>query len=90
MVLPCILCHRELENVFKDDILDTNQPYKGTSFISRGHYGSTVFDPLDGSFIEINFCDECLIAEAALQNVLVYKRKRKNPEETWDPVPWSP
>jgi hypothetical protein len=37
-----------------------NQPAEGTAFQSQGHYGSTVFDPMDGSYIEINVCDDCL------------------------------
>jgi hypothetical protein len=39
-----------------------NQPYKGTTFFSRGHYGSTVFDPPPSSPVrlELNICDPCL------------------------------
>lgn len=32
----------------------------GTAFRIYGHYGSTVFDPMDGSSLEIVICDECL------------------------------
>ena len=55
---PCIICNRELEPAFSG--CETNQPYGATSFITHGHYGSTIFDPLDGSYLEINICDDCL------------------------------
>jgi len=55
--LSCIACGKELKNV---DETAANQPYKGTAFQSHGHYGSTIYDPMDGRYIEINVCDECL------------------------------
>jgi len=56
---PCIACGKVLRNVTDDSV---NQPYEGTAFTSAGHYGSTVFDPMDGSYLEIIVCDECLVA----------------------------
>jgi len=54
---------------------DSNQPYAGTTFISYGHYGSTVFDPMNGTtFLELNICDECLTALAAKKLVLEGER----------------
>lgn len=38
------------------------QPLDGLGFITLGHYGSTVFDPMDGSTWEIIVCDPCLKA----------------------------
>lgn len=58
--LNCIVCNKELEPAFPPPI-EHNQPYGGTSFTSRGHYGSTVWDPMDGTYLEINICDECLV-----------------------------
>lgn len=57
--LPCIACGKALENEFDDA---ANQPREGTAFESHGHYGSTAFDPMDGTYIEINVCDPCLVA----------------------------
>ena len=57
--LPCIVCRTELNPAL--DGLD-NQPYAATAFNTRGHYGSTFWDPLDGTMIEINVCDPCLVA----------------------------
>jgi hypothetical protein len=56
--LPCIICNRELENVVPAS--EGNQPYGGTAFFTHGHYGSTYFDPVDGTALEINLCDDCL------------------------------
>lgn len=39
---------------------DAFQPYAATVFYSGGHYGSTFFDPMDGSYIELAICDGCL------------------------------
>lgn len=55
--VPCIVCDRILEEAIPDSI---NQPYKATTFSTKGHYGSTFFDPMDGSYLEINVCDVCL------------------------------
>ena len=55
--LPCIVCGKLLKNVFEKC---NNQPDGATSFGSHGQYGSTIFDPMDGHFLEINICDDCL------------------------------
>ena len=60
----CISCNKELQNV-----MDSNngfQPIKGTAFQSYGHYGSTFFDPMNGTYIEIVVCDECLTTKKDL------------------------
>src|SRR4051794_10900173 len=59
MALPCVVCGCELEDVGHGGG-DGNQPYAGTAFQSHGHYGSTIYDPMDGRYIEINICDPCL------------------------------
>ncbi len=56
--LPCFVCRKELWNIFNGH----NQPDNSCTFNSHGHYGSTVFDEMDGSQLEINVCDECLKA----------------------------
>lgn len=65
--LPCIACGKALRNAFDDA---TNQPEEGLAFESHGHYGSTAFDPMDGTYIEISVCDECLIRARAQGQVL--------------------
>jgi hypothetical protein len=54
--LHCICCGSDMKNIDKDG----HQPSGGLSFISHGHYGSSYFDPMDGSYIQIAVCDVCL------------------------------
>lgn len=58
--LPCIVCDREIEGINNGPDYTGNQPHGATTFVSHGQYGSTIWDPMDGSYIEINVCDECL------------------------------
>lgn len=61
MKINCIVCAADVENwdiAHPDE--DVVQPIGGTVFRTYGHYGSTVFDPIDGSFLDIVICDECL------------------------------
>lgn len=92
--LPCIACGRQLENVEADA---ENQPYNGTAFVSHGHYGSTIFDPMDGHFLEINICDACL----ALHRDRVMEGRDRRPVKEggvivgfedieWKLTPWWP
>jgi hypothetical protein len=70
--LPCIICERPLKSAMPGDY---NHPSDGCAFTSYGHYGSTVFDPMDGTFLELNICDKCLTATA--RHILrVYKTTR--------------
>lgn len=41
-------------------MIDVLQPMGGLHFLTYGHYGSTVFDPMDGSKLNIAVCDDCL------------------------------
>jgi hypothetical protein len=66
--LPCIVCGTELES-----FRDPNQPLGGLAFATKGHYGSTVFDAMDGSTLEITICDACLTKAMAAGRVLHYE-----------------
>ena len=70
--VPCIVCGTQLETVFDPS---QNQPHKGTVFMTNGHYGSTFFDPMDGSSLEIVVCDECC-KKAVEQKRMVYRNGR--------------
>lgn len=59
-MLTCIVCDREFEPAANDPAFET-VPYEGTLFYATGHYGSTAFDPMDGSSLEIIVCDKCLL-----------------------------
>lgn len=74
IVLPCIKCGVRLKSMVAPHP-SINQPHRGTTFESVGHYGSTAFDPMDGSSIEITVCDECLNAARDAGNVLYRKRE---------------
>lgn len=94
--LPCIVCGKALRNVTDDS---SNQPNDGTAFQTEGHYGSTVFDPMDGTVLEVNLCDPCLLA-AAEQGRVFWSRSYKLVEcmgmvvgREWlhgEQVPWDP
>jgi hypothetical protein len=71
--VPCIVCGKVLEEAMSDT---DNQPYKATTFVTYGHYGSTFFDPMDGSSIEINVCDDCL-EKAKLDKKIVHYFEKK-------------
>lgn len=69
--LPCVVCGKELVNV---EATAANQPFEGTAFETAGHYGSTIFDPMDGQYLELNVCDECLRRLAGEGKVLITRR----------------
>jgi hypothetical protein len=78
--LKCIVCDKQLEPVGGGAV---NQPYGGTVFTSNGHYGSTVFDPMDGvTFLEITVCDDCLKDKGVLGQVLQGERPYPKPQDT--------
>lgn len=63
--VPCFKCGKELASVFRDIGDASTMPNDAVIFTAQGNYGSTVFDPFDGSFLEINICDSCLVAGRA-------------------------
>jgi hypothetical protein len=86
VTLPCIRCGRELKSAVLPD--DGNQPRAGTVFTTHGHYGSTVFDETDGSFLEIPVCDLCVLTATGEGRVLLGTRvqvQRPRPSmAAWD------
>ena len=67
--IPCIVCKDELENCYPGK----NQPNLALEFTTAGHYGSTEFDPMDGTRLAINVCDECLREHRAKGHILYLK-----------------
>lgn len=61
--LPCLVCGKTLSSVLPNP--DINQPNDGTAFSTSGHFGSTVFDPANGTLLEVNVCDPCLVERHA-------------------------
>lgn len=66
--VSCICCKKPLEEIYPD--VSFNQPLYALTFKTRGHYGSQVFDAMDGTYLELNVCDECV--RAAVADRLVY------------------
>lgn len=53
-----------------------NQPLDGLAFSTGGAYGTTLFDPMDGSTLEVNVCDPCLRKASEQRRVLFYGVER--------------
>ncbi len=64
--LPCLVCKKPLRAALEGQ---QNHPM-GNVFVSRGNYGSTVWDPMDGGWLEVNVCDPCLVGAASAGRVL--------------------
>ena len=80
--LPCIACGHELKQAIESE--DTNQPMRATCFTAGGQYGSTVFDPMNGDYLEINVCDTCLLQRQ--HRVLHHKAGDRGKKGTiWNP-----
>src|ERR1700730_6816017 len=95
--LPCIICDKKLKAVEKD-LEDNNQPHVANVFFSNGHYGATIFDPNDQTYLEINICTDCLRI-AAKKNKIYHVEpkhiKRENVYRLWngkveDEKEWTP
>jgi hypothetical protein len=87
--LNCFKCGKKLEPIIRNS--EYNQPYAGTTFVSYGHYGSTVFDPRPSlgsctKFLELNICDDCLRQH---RDQLVYCLKLEQPAK-YEYSPWDP
>ncbi len=76
--LTCIVCDYQPDTAYNG--CENNQPYKATAFTTHGHYGSTFFDSMGSSSIEINVCDDCLRKAVAKKQVLYYTHLRPKPE----------
>lgn len=73
---PCIICGVKLKTIDSSSDTVTDQPYGGTNFKSRGHYGSTIFDPDSSEYLSLNFCDPCL-HEKSKQGLITHVVERK-------------
>lgn len=71
---PCIVCGKRLTRV--SDTGYENQPNDAIIFRADGNYGSTVFDPFDGTVLEVIICDECIVNAGDDGKVVTYKPRR--------------
>lgn len=63
--IGCLACGKELDNMEYTTRSNGTKvevhPMSGLHFRTYGHYGSTVFDPMNGTYLDIAICDECVI-----------------------------
>jgi hypothetical protein len=72
--LNCVRCNRAVESMDDSDI---NSPSGALPFTTEGHSGSTIFDPLNGCYIEINICDECIRELGEMGQVLMGQGRKQ-------------
>lgn len=84
MSSPCLICGKALEVAVFGEY---GQPWGASVFTTPGHYGSTVFDPMDGTSLEIVVCDGCLTGRADRVTLLRPRRVEHPPpvRERWSP-----
>jgi len=64
----CLICEKAIE---ADDVAVRD----ATIWTSRGNFGSTVYDPVDGgSYLEALLCDECLRRKKGLIEEVVVRQ----------------
>lgn len=73
--LICIACGTELANIMEGEGV---QPDDGLAFVTTGHYGTTVFDPMDETKLIAVVCDACL-RKARLAGRLIHYTPPSNP-----------
>lgn len=72
----CFVCNKTVLSAFDDYEMDILEPAsKAVCFTSGGNFGSTIFDPMDGTIIEITVCDDCL--KNKKDRVIAYKIQHK-------------
>jgi hypothetical protein len=76
MEIQCVKCEKVLENFMPET--KGMQPNCGLAFLSYGHYGSTYFDPMNGTYIEISLCDEC-VKQADDRGLVYHGSNRPDP-----------
>lgn len=84
MTIGCIICGNALQNLDEGG----NQPSRGVEFTTYGHYGSQIFDPMDGTGLAINICDPCLSAAKADGQVLRVDPPTPQPRARQRYSPW--
>ena len=78
----CFVCGKELETLFSD----SPQAHGATMFDTYGHYGSTVFDPMDGeTSLTISVCDEHLLEHSDRVVQRVMKKRAVYTYDVWEP-----
>lgn len=66
------------------ELKNDNIPSCGVVFQALGNYGSGIFDPGTGAYLEINVCDQCV--ERNKDKILLGKRKSEVTLIPWDGI----
>lgn len=91
--LPCLICGKELDHIWGDEDVErygylSNQPHDATAFDTNGHYGSTMFDPMNRyEHWELVICKECFTPERLARTRIVLRGIEKGDKGqtlTWD------
>lgn len=83
----CIICEAPVDNWDIAYEKPTVHPIGGTIFRTYGNYGSSVFDPMDASYLDVVICDSCLKARSQYTYPGVnaeYKRQLKDERTKMD------
>jgi len=63
--IDCIVCGKSLDNLdyeMRNGKRVEVHPMHGLHFITYGHYGSVIFDPMGtGEYLDIAICDLCVM-----------------------------
>lgn len=63
--IDCIVCGKTLDNLdYESRVTGVRvevHPMSGLHFRTYGHYGSTVFDPMTGTYLDVAICDPCVM-----------------------------
>lgn len=70
---PCLICGMALTRAFDEYEAQPDDAVMGTI---TGNYGSTVFDPFDGTALAFNVCDECLVKAGEQGRIFAYRAAR--------------
>lgn len=70
--IHCLCCREKLANM--QELRNGVQPSGGLAFHTTGHYGSMLFDPIDGSSIHIAICDPCVETAIGRGDVVHFRR----------------
>lgn len=73
----CIFCHKNIETDKFNSVFDA------VTFKSWGQYGSKAFGQLNGSYIELHVCDNCLLTHQ--KDVTYYGPWTIRKPEAWKP-----
>lgn len=70
--INCLCCQKKMSNM--QELRNGVQPSGGLAFHTSGHFGSTLFDPMDGSSIHIAICDPCVEKAIGRGDIVHFRR----------------